>query len=70
MKKISLFASAALFAAFTFSSCGEKCVVCEYGNGAADSEFCSDDKTERDAYVTAQELSAALLGTTVSCEEK
>jgi len=69
MKKTSLFA-AALFAAFTFSSCGEKCIVCEYGNGSADAEFCSDDKTERDAFEAAQELAAAFAGTTVSCEEK
>jgi len=70
MKKISLFAAAALFAAFTFSSCGEKCVVCEFGNGAADSELCSDSKDDRDAFVTLQELAATASSTTVNCEEK
>lgn len=43
----------AVFAAVGFSSC-EKCVVCE--TAGVETEFCSKDGDERDAYELACEL--------------
>ncbi len=69
MKKYSLFAASALFLTLSLSSCGEKCIVCTFGDTSiADSEYCSKDKDLRNAFESSQEAIATLAGTTVDCD--
>jgi hypothetical protein len=66
MKKSGFFTLAAASFLFLMSSCGEKCVVCDFADGSPSTEFCGESE-EREAFEVAQELAAAFLGTTVEC---
>jgi hypothetical protein len=57
MKKLTLLAAVALFAAFSFSSC-KKCVTCTYNSGStfqSETEYCGK-KADRESYESACKL--------------
>ncbi len=57
MKKLTLLAAVAFFAAFSFSSC-KKCVTCTYNDGTSyesSTEYCGK-KADRESYESACKL--------------